>query len=479
MLNLIKWILLVILFAPVLYLAFREKKWYLYLACAFVGILPDNFAVELSASLPLLTAQRILILVLMGFWLVRQWKRKKWKIPMILVAYFTAHWIIAVCNLQYGLSGEVKRMAILALEQILLIIMITDTISTRAEFDRCIDVMLLSCAALAAIGICQTVFDFDVTSVLQVVTSRSDMELTPRMDMTRAFGMSNAIIYGCYCAMMTLLCYYRMERTGRQRYSVILTLNILALLCTMSRSAWLCFAGLVALLVATRPKKFFNRSWICILLVIVLFCGMVFLNGNFGRAMLETGKSSLNTVLKTMGIEIPGFNVSNSTGANKLAVSGDFGLNESSATRSRIVEWSAVKYMTQEGRLLFGYGYNAFPRGMLHYFYPQFGFWTVATTLDVGLLAIITETGLVGLLAELALLGYMVFIAIKNRGRKGLLTYNKLTLYVVVAYLLLNFMAAFTGPVWVIFALFFAHNKLEDRGASEDWETEQKTTLAF
>ena len=50
--NIIKWLLLLLLFMPVFYFTLRNKKWYLYLSCAFIGILPDEFAIELSASYP-------------------------------------------------------------------------------------------------------------------------------------------------------------------------------------------------------------------------------------------------------------------------------------------------------------------------------------------------------------------------------------------------------------------------------------------
>lgn len=479
--NLLKWMLLAILFFPVFFTAFRQKKWYLYLVCAFIGILPDNFAVELSESLPLLTAQRALILVLIGFWAVKKWKTRTWFVPVALAAYLGIHLVISVCNLHFGLSLEIKRLAVLVLEQALPVVLLADMIEDRVEFDRCIDMMLLSCAALSVIGICQTVFEFDIASVLQLVDPRSSTELTPRMDMTRAFGTSNAIIFGCYCAFMPLLCYYRLERTGKQRYSLILALDVLALLCTMSRSAWLCFLGVMGLLALVRFKKVFTRIWVSVALVVALFCGAVFINGNFGVAMLETGKSSLNTVLTAAHIRIPGLNADSDDPdeENKLEVSDKFGLNEGSAASSRLVEWSAVKYMTQEGHLLFGYGYNAFPRGMLHYFYPSFGFWTVADTLDVGLLAVMTETGLLGLLAELALYGYLLVEAFRKRGQKQLFTFQKTMLFLLVAHLLLNFMAAFTGPIWAIFGLFYANRRLQDKGLAEELPPANKAFWAF
>lgn len=481
MMNILKWILLLVLFGPVFYFALRQKKWYLYLACAFIGVLPDGFAVELSASLPLLTAQRILILVLMGFWVVDKWKTRKWFAPLPLLIYFGVQVIISVVNMRFGFSNEVKRIALMVLEQVLLAIMIADTIENRKELDSCIDMTLLTCAVLSIIGICQTLFNFDIASVLQIVDPRTNTALTHRMEMTRAYGMANAITFGCYCTFMALLCYYRLEKTGKHRYSLILALDVLALLCTMSRSAWLCFAGVAALLVVTRPRLFFKRVWVCIAMAVVLFTGMAFTNGGFGEAMLETGKSSLNTVLSAANIHVPGLETADGSQQDpdfvqpekpvqqgqQFQISSKFGLNANSAANSRLVEWTAVLYMKEEGNLLFGYGYNAFPRGMLHYFYPQFGFWTVATTLDVGLLGIVTESGVIGLLTELALLGWIMVTAFLKRGKNGTFTFNKVMMYAVPVYLMLNFMAAFYASIWVIIGLYFANRKLEENGEEE------------
>lgn len=476
--NVIKWILLLILFFPAVYFAFKQKKWYLYLVCTFVGILPDQFAFELSSSLPLLTVERILILVLLGFWCWKKWKEKKFSFPLSLLIYFGINVLISLVNIRFGAGNELKRIAILLLERVLLILMLADLIEDRKEFDNCIDCVILSCVAMSAAGIIQTIFEFDITSVLALTEGRYTNELTPRMGIIRAFGTSNAISFGCYCAFMALVIFYRLERTGKQRYSLALALDIVALICTLTRSAWLCLGGMAFLLLLFRPRKFIARIWPAMLFTVLLVFSLFFVNSSFKAAIVETGKSSINTVLSAIipsSSSTPSATDPDTTEPTEkddlqFELSEDFGSN-ANPTRSRLVEWTAVTYMLEEGHGLFGYGYNAFINGKLHYFYPQFGHWTVAKVLDVGLLAIITESGIIGLLTHIAFLGYLFVVALRKRGPNGTFRYNKLILYLIVQYFLLNFMAAFTGSFWLMIGLFYASMQLDEKGLLEETQS--------
>lgn len=483
--NLLKIVLLLILFAPALCFAFKQKKWYLYLTCAFIGILPDQFAIELSASLPLLTAERILILILLGFWLCKKWKEKTFVFPIALLIYCGVNILISLLNLQFSITGEIKRVSILLLEQVLLVIMLSDLIGDREEFEKCIDSVILGCCALAVIGIMQTIFDFDVTTVLHLVEARSDTALTQRMEMTRAFGTSNAIMFGCYCAFTSLLIYYRLERTGKLWYSLAFALDVAALICTFTRSSWLCFGAIGCVLLMTRPRKLAHSLWRGGLITVALCLLLTCMNTRFAAAFTETGKSTLNTVLSVVNIQLPTVDDPSQTPDTtdptmpsqptdpdeeifQFDLSEKFGLNANSAALSRFVEWTSLLYMFEEGHSFSGYGYNAFMEGRLHYFYPQFGFWIVAGTLDVGLLRIATEAGILGLISHLAFLAFVFISAFRRRGEKGVLTFNKLLLYLIPLYLLLNFMAAFSHLLWTVIGLFYASKRLDRKVLGED-----------
>ena len=188
-------VILCALFAPIIYLAFRQKKWYLYLLFAFIGVLPEQFSVRLHESIPLLSVSRILILILMGFWLYDKWKTRKFHFPKSLILFFGVNLIISLVNLRYG-TDDIKRIFLLIFERVLLVIMLMDMIHDREEFHRCIDFAIMGCAALAVIGIVQTVFDYDLSSALHLTKTITSTQLAERMHLVRAFGTYNAISYG-------------------------------------------------------------------------------------------------------------------------------------------------------------------------------------------------------------------------------------------------------------------------------------------
>lgn len=62
--NLLKWFLLFLLFTPLFYFCIQQKKWYLYFACAYIGLLSRGRTFEIASFLPRLSLLRILIIVL-------------------------------------------------------------------------------------------------------------------------------------------------------------------------------------------------------------------------------------------------------------------------------------------------------------------------------------------------------------------------------------------------------------------------------
>lgn len=469
------------LFIPIIYLAIRQKKWYLYLLVAFIGVLPEQFSIKLHENLPLLTATRILILVVLGFWLYDKWKTKQFRFPKSLLLFLAVNIIISLINLRYG-AADIKRIFLLIFERALLVVMITDMICDQEEFFRCIDFAIMGCAALAVIGIVQTVFDYDISSVLHLTETITSVHIADRMGLTRAFGTYNAISYGCYCAFMTLLILYRLYHTKSIWHSIAFSLNFVALICTFTRSAWLCLAAILFVVLVIYRTKLIRRLLASIGIIIVL-CGILCcFQPKLFDAFVETGKSSINTVLGIIPDRVismfvpdngqdPAFpeDSENSESPSDpddhrpgFDLDEDFGANRDNPTYSRTAQWTAVQYMTQEGELLFGYGYNALPRGRIHFFYDRWGAtWTQVNYLDVGLVALLAESGLIGAVSYLGLLSYLLVEAFRKRNRKEKFDYNSLTLFMIPLYLLLNILAAFlhAGVVWLFIGLFYAYQK--------------------
>lgn len=482
-----KLVILCALFAPIIYLAFRQKKWYLYLLFAFIGVLPEQFSVRLHESLPLLTANRVLILILMGFWLYKKWKTKRFQCPKSLLLFLIVNVIISLINLRYG-RDDINRIFLLIFERGLLVVMSMDMIDDREEFLRCIDFIIMGCAALAVIGIVQTVFDYDISTVLHLTKTFSSIQLSKRMGLVRAFGTYNAISYGCYCAFMSLLIVYRLYSTKSLWHGAAFALNFVALICTFTRSAWLCLAAIafVALLLLRLKliRKLLPSVGMILALLVVLCC----FQPKLYKAFVNTGKSSINTVLQVLPEDwfskrpsADATEGSASTGDTSeteptkpeenekpgFRLDEDFGSNANDPAYSRNAQWTAIEYMTQEGQLLFGYGYNALIRGKIHFFFDRWAAkWQPTTFLDVGLVALLTESGLIGALAHMTLLGYMLAVAVRRKKKLGSLDFYELTIYAIPLYLLLNILAAFMQAtlIWLFIGLFYAYKRLDDRG---------------
>lgn len=495
-----KILLICLLFAPIVYLAIKHKRWYLYLAVAFIGILPEQFSFSIHDDLPLISVTRLLIVLLGIFWAMERIKSKNFSVSKALLIFGGVNIIVSLINLRYGF-GEINRIFLYIFERIFLVILLKDLIHTKEEFHRCVDFMIMGCCALAVIGIVQTLFSYDISSVLHLQKTATSIKLSTRMGMIRAFGTFNAISYGCYCAFMVLPIYFRLEQTGKLRYSLAFALNFMALICTFTRSAWLCIAAVFGLLILLRYKVFFKKILPAVAFSLALCCLMCLAQPKFFGGLAETGKSAANTLLSALPDsffptetpkETQGDTPTDETTVTeeteptepteptekdppKFDISEDFGANVN-PTASRMMQWTAVQDLANQGQILFGHGYNALLRGKIRFYFKNWGSkWVTTTFLDVGLVALIMEGGIVGTISYLALLGYMVLCSLKKRNRSGELDFYKLTVFMVPLYLLLNFLAAFLfyPAVWLYIAAFFAYQKLN--GDEQEFTLPKKT----
>lgn len=484
-----KLLLICLLFAPIIYLAFKQKKWYLYLLFAFIGVLPEQFSVRVHESIPLLSASRILILILAGFWLYQKWKTKKFQFPKSLLLFFAVNLIVSLVNLRYG-TDDIKRIFLLIFERVFLVIMLMDMIHDKDEFHRCIDFAIMGCSALAVIGIIQTVFKYDISSVLHLTETISSIKLSARMGLVRAFGTYNAISYGGYCAFMAFLILYRLYATKSIWHGAAFALNFVALVCTFTRSAWLCFAVIALIAVVFFRLKLIRRLLPSIAMTLALLVVLCCFQPKLFNAFVETGKSSINTVLGILPDRVASLFLPEKTDTPDTTdpsdpsepsaprpgfdLDEDFGANASDPTYSRNAQWTALQYMAKEGTLLFGYGYNALPRGKIHFFFDRWAAqWQPTTFLDVGLVALVAESGLIGAVSYLALLAYMAIHSLLQLRRKKGFNFYALTLFMIPLYLLLNILAAFLfqSIVWIFFGLFYTYKELDKKALPADPDT--------
>lgn len=477
-----KILLLALLFIPIIYLAARQKKWYLYLFFAFWTVFPEQMAINLHDKLPLISVGRLLVLLVFGFWLWDRWKTKRVVLPKSVLIFLGINLIVSLVNFRYGF-GEINRIFLLFFERVLPILMVADMVTSREEFDTCADFLIMGATALSVIGIIQTVFNYDITTPLHWVETLSSVTLSERMGLSRAFGTYNAISFGCYCALVAMAILYRLWNTKKFLYSISFALVMVAMICSLSRSAWLCLAAVLFLMVIFTKGKLIVRclpaTGIMILLILML---MVF-QPNLKNAFVETTKSTVNTVLDVLPENVSASivrvftpKVASGDPSNPDASEEDdsptrfqldesFGLNGEDPSYSRMAQWTAVQHMAENGNLAFGLGYNALPEGRIHFFFDRWGAkWEPTDFLDVGLVALIAESGLIGGISYLALLGYMLVYSFLKRDKSNPLDFYRIVIYTIPLLLLLNFLAAFMFEdlVWLLTAMFYGYRRLKD-----------------
>ena len=442
----LKLIVVSFLLIPIIFKAMKYDKWYVYLLFAFYTILPDTFAIEISSSLPLLTGKRILVIIVCVIWLYNLKYRNKTHIPKELLIYTVVAVGISIFNLRMGF-GELNNIFIILFEQFLLVMSIKSILSEEEEVYRCMGFLVCGSAVLAIMSILQTVLKIDLTTAFAISEDRIVESITDRMNTVRAFGISNAIRNGCYCAFMCIITMFMYEKKKQFRYIIFLVLNAVALMCTMTRSAILTLGITLALMVIVRNRNFI-RVYIRYILMAVLLIAIAFVvKPSIFDGVIEVIKSILNVL---------GFN---------FELSSEFGFNADNAGYSRMVQWTAVYYMIREGYAVCGYGYNSFIRGRLHYHFKQFGTWTKAFALDTGFVGVAVDGGLLGLLNNVMLWVGIVLYSFKNKAKDNEFDIYRLTIYITIMYFIVNMASAFYNVEiqWLYLALFFSYREIKVR----------------
>lgn len=435
-----KGLILFILILPIIYYASKYKKYYLYLVFAFYGVLPDTFAIEISTNLPLLTVKRMMILILVMGLFYKKHKTLKFALPKVIILYFLVNIAVSIINFRYGTS-EINKIFILLFEELLFFISVIESIKNREELNRCFDFMIAGAVVESIIGITQTVFQYDISTVLDIVNTRgeqTDSSLLVRMGVSRAGGTMGAIQLGSYCAILILVTMYRYECTKHKKYICALFLEFCVMFCSMSRSSIGPLVLVVFFIILKNIKKYLHLYGKYLIGMIAIVCGICVINVNILSAIFELLKSMINTLGGT------------------LQISKEFGANVEGFS-SRFVQWTAILYMFINGGFIFGLGYNAYMRRMLYYFFPQFKSWVVAPALDVGLISIFSETGIIGFISWLILTGYILYV---SQHKKNDILY-KFFYYIMILYIILNICTVSASEVtWLLWSTFFAYERI-------------------
>lgn len=394
--------------------------WEAVLFAALYVVSPSYFALELSGKLPLLTASRILF-VLMGVMLLVRRRREifplknlklsAWNFGLTqdkflrtgLMLYFVMRVICDGALLRQDVGAAVKALFTVVVESYGLVWMLALVLDTRQKLLAALKILVLSAGVSAVIAALGCVFDGNPFYILNTVQRDMLMAKYYRLGLLRAeAGFGHPVYYGAFCAIIVPINMYFVEYSERRREKLLfcgcLTMNLVGLVLSNSRGSLCAFACLVVLaaVLKIQQKQFlrFCKTYLPIGFAALVILGAVALTRPAGLAFLRgIFNSMVNTVApNTVSMDI--------VVDEETVIS--YGKNASGG-RSRMTQMTGMLWTMQRSPLI-GMGTDAHLRGVLCYMGKD-GKWFPADTFDVALIAIVCQYGILGLLGYTGLLG--------------------------------------------------------------------------
>ena len=448
--EILKLAIIFVMLLPIFICARKEQKGYLYIFFSLYGILPDACGIEISSSLPIITMDRILILILFAAVVYKKRFVLRVSLPKEFYIYIVINVIVSIVNIRFG-AGEFNQLFIYMYEQLLVVILLYNYIDNEIEFEKCIDYLIAGGTILAIMAVVQFLFRLDLSSALMWSDPRAFVRIEDRMGRMRACATFNALSYGCYSAFLSIVIIYRYLKTNKKKFVLALYIDLLALMCTLSRSAILSLVIVLFVMLLTTKGKLIKGFYKYFLLAI----GVIGISIIVFPSVFDVFKQVFLSIMNTLG------------GNHEL--SSEFGTNATNGTYSRLRQWSSVIYMANDNNLLFGYGYNGFVNGAVKYFNFREKYWHIAKELDVGFVAFLINGGVIGLLSYFMFLVTPCFKIKKYISRRKW-DFGCMYIYMAMLLMFLEFMTSFAVRhfEWLIFSLFWIWIEIAKKGKKDE-----------
>ncbi len=361
-------------------------------------ILPSYFAIEISTKLPLLTGSRLIILLVFISSIrkgtLRIKKIGERNLNLIICCYFLMMLIINIVSLFQTVSA-IKAIFVILFEKAMVIWFLLLYINTKEKLLRALELLVYSATFVACISIVGVAVGINFFELLNIVNREMLMSNYVRLGLTRATaGFGHAVYYGLYNALIIpVIMYFIENKKNNKRFYLCLILVIIALLLANSRGSIFATMFVFGVMIL-RNRKMFSK-YIMLILCVLVGGGIIILLNQQLREWL-------------IGIISAIFSVFN----ENIIVSENFGRN-ASGLESRLQQLTAIKW-TMERNPLFGMGYEAQNRGVVCVLTSK-GTWGSVSTLDSGIVAIISQYGLLGLFTYLLLFIGLFMYTCKNK----------------------------------------------------------------
>ncbi|WP_029322995.1 O-antigen ligase family protein [Butyrivibrio sp. AE3004] len=388
-------VLFLIVFVAIILFVFN-KEYLLYYFVFLYPILPEYLAVSFSESLPLFTASRILLIIMIGALFNRRMVFKNiFKDKMFgkaFLVYFLCETAVALAHVSE--SASIKTYISVILENIIFFYVMTTQISTKRRFEGCMNALISASAVVFVMGVLETVTKFNVVSTFLDTGSRENMLISSyeRYDSVRAaFSFGHAIALGLYCIALLPLIMHMINKEQRKQLYLLYMLGVACLIMTMSRGVIAVFGIVFCISMFKIGKK--QRQTYLKVIGIGLFFGLLLI-------LLSPNMFSIfrDTVLGTL----------NAFGGN-FAIS-DSGGNED-AVFSRISQLSLLQQIAKHN-YIFGGGTGYIFNNIVYVIAGNRQF--RAKSIDIEYLAVFINRGIVGLIGCLGLYSSILLLSYKT-----------------------------------------------------------------
>lgn len=424
---------------------FFIKKKYLYLFTPCMLFLPDYYGIEISYSLPIITVTRMMFLVFYIYVFLNKKRSitvekiknsindKRFSKELYFLFLYFVFRIISNCYYIPTYGQASKTILLIVFEQFLLVVAFYMLAPTKQELVILFKSIIWTAAVLFVLGIVESFTHYKLFDGLYTVSRPMLNDVYIRLGFLRSvttMGLPN--FYGNMCVLVTPFIIYLLRITNEKKYTLILFLNVLAIIHSGCRSDILFFFFIILICVLfiyrTKEERISFAKSISIVLI-MLFIWIITLssvNESCRYYYSGTGKSILN---------LAGFDFD----LNANAPDGTNGYGDNSdAVYSRTFQLSAIDY-TLSVTPLFGLGSGCENRGDIQYLYN--GKWRQGNGFDLGIVEIICSEGLIGLLGYLSLFLFFVIAIINLKSSKTICTHMQLdlALLLVLSYILCIF----------------------------------------
>ena len=390
--------LLVVVFIVIslIFLLLGKRKFLMYFV-ALYPVLPDYFGIELGAGLPLLKANRILLIFLFLAVLAYDKKidifpRQKFvnsKLYVGLLIYFIFR-IVSNGYYVFSLSEAINTEFTIIVEQFLLVVLLLQMIKNENEITQMIDVIVKVSGIIAIVSFINIAIGQNLFQYLKTIDREVLMTSMERIGLIRAeatFG--HPVYYSVYTILMLPLALYLYQKKNKMIYMILMLMNIAALLFTGTRGT--IFVLFVFIIIAFIRMDQNDKIRFALMLAGLLVLAVIMSLLNSG--LTEYFTSIIQSLLSAFGLSD--------------AKIDNFGGNYSTGLDSRWMQLSAFSWTFQNSPV-FGLGAGCHNRGLLYY--NVGGKWVETGTIDNGYVGYVAQEGLLGIIA----IGALHFSLIKS-----------------------------------------------------------------